>query len=995
MPDTRKTLQNFNTKPRKVREDQDLVNIETVKPSINTNGASLDSNYPVPANPYEDDDDLDEQGITLTERELKDGLTKREAKIEQREREARDHRSQLLEAVKVSAPEINKRLLDTFEKLSLEDHKFAEKHLTRIFQNDAQLQNTIDFFDLNLAQREDLLDRIGFYKGIIIDHSMSNPVETGFKEVLRREVDVEREGKIKPTSVAALLYRKPNFTGYFENHFASTEAMHQVQKNGVTDIKSSLTVAAGKAASVGVGVSAAYYDAEGSNGGGIKKKIYITANFFLPKVELSFDTTSPCASQEFEDACLLALAEENEESKFKAIVKVLGCFGQFVATQTLVGGRLFATDVKTFDGSESESEAVNRYAGRLKVAGDTGTASFESDTSFEKSKQENSRNKDTAEKQSFTIHAVGGEGAVIEQAGKWAESLYDYQRWSAVQRERLIPSINVLTPGTRTSIANVLKEFATKHSAMDLVTKYRAYFLFYGKYDDEIGRHTRHDIVVFKNSNDKKCLAVHGESPQAGSVTGKEFEWTRQALWRVTPNGNIVSVIPVAYGFPGNRKTTEFALTALIQTPKEGETAPTTVKVGLAELAEIDRSQVWELTGTGELRNAGLGPKYSLSLPLNGTPVLKQRNDTSDSTIIWNVQEATADDITRSEIQQAYFVLKAPNGLVLSIEGCEDTDSRFTTADRRRIALQRDIGSRHQLWTQKSDGTLVSAITIVRDSTGDTAEVCLSTGTGGVAIAQANIGQVSAFKLDPENRLKFEGAENVTYLVAVLKERQSAQRVITSNEVGDALTLQRIASNASPIAYSVGVPKTNFKEFERIATVDKRELRVDGHLTGIKFIVEERGKGRASYNEYYRLRMMLSVERKDGTSSSDVELSDEPDEKDNDRDHLDWSEGGYVFVDNRYLFLPDEPIYSIRLITSTDGDQRRRLAFEYRLTSNGDWYGLSSCSEKMELLKQDRLGAYQEFDDLQKNGNKITAIALDYDPYSQRIRPKFLRRMIG
>ncbi|WP_157174284.1 hypothetical protein [Herbaspirillum sp. GW103] len=214
MPDTRKTLQNFNTKPRKVREDQDLVNIETGKPSINTNDASLDSNYPVPANPYEDDDDdLDEQGITLTERELKDGLTKREAKIEQREREARDHRSQLLEAVKVSAPEINKRLLDTFEKLSLEDHKFAEKHLTRIFQNDAQLQNTIDFFDLNLAQREDLLDRIGFYKGIIIDHSMSNPVETGFKEVLRREVDVEREGKIKPTSVAALLYRKPIWRG--------------------------------------------------------------------------------------------------------------------------------------------------------------------------------------------------------------------------------------------------------------------------------------------------------------------------------------------------------------------------------------------------------------------------------------------------------------------------------------------------------------------------------------------------------------------------------------------------------------------------------------------------------------------------------------------------------------------------------------------------------------------------------------------------------------
>jgi len=104
----------------------------------------------------------------------------------------------------------------------------------------------------------------------VIDHSLSNPVETGFREVLHRQAP-GTGAAAQQNAVANPLYRKPNFSGYYENYYTSSESLHQVQKNGVVDIKSSLNVVGGKAVSVGVGISGAYYDAQGSTDGAIKK----------------------------------------------------------------------------------------------------------------------------------------------------------------------------------------------------------------------------------------------------------------------------------------------------------------------------------------------------------------------------------------------------------------------------------------------------------------------------------------------------------------------------------------------------------------------------------------------------------------------------------------------------------------------------------------------------------------------------------------------------
>lgn len=932
------------------------------------------------------------EALELAQREKKEEVEARKQALAQREKEAKDRRSQLLKAVQVSAPEINKSLVKTFERLSLEKHEFAQKELVRMFKNDAQIKDSVDFFDLKLAQREDLLDRIGFYKGIVIDHSLSNPVETGFREVLKRVDNGVDDGDADQSTVATVLYRKPNFSGYYENYYTSSESLHQIQKNGVTDIKSSLNVVGGRAVSVGVGASGAYYDAESSNDGVMKKKLYITANFFLPKVELSFDDSVPCASSEFEAACEEALSADTDEGRFSALVAVLAKFGQFVPTQTLVGGRLFATDVKEFTGNESESEMATRYAARIKVGVESVTASFESDTSVEQSKQTNTRGNEQGENQQYTIHAVGGEGAVVEQAGRWAESLSQYQRWSAVQREKLVPSIDLLSKTLRLRAWDSLKAFAAKNSAMYLIEEYKAYFLFYGDYDLKAGRLTRSDIVIFRNNNSQHCLAVLGESPQNGGLIGKPFDWAQQFLWRVTPNGNIVSAIPVSTGFPGHKKTVEFALTVLGKAPEGDTPQQETFQVVLRELG-TEKNQAWDFTARGELRNTAFGTKYALSMPLDDRPVLKSVQNGNDTTTYWSAQEAMPADIEKIESRKVYGKLSHPSGLVLSIDGYEDDANSFVLSDQRRVLLQPDNGGKHQLWHLRPDGVIVSALSISSNNSLTAGDVYLSQTPDQSIVAQAQNITAQTFRTGDKGLVYTVNEANQTlYVGAAVADNTSGQRVAPITNEHIALSFQAMPAEARPIPYSIGLSTEITGSCERLKTVDKRELKVDGYLTGIEFILEKRGKDSfIAMNEYFRMRMRLSVTRK--TGSVQVELADEPDKDDVDRDFLCDEDGrSDVRVDDRFLLLPEEPIYSFRL--RIHEKPVKRLAFEYRKSENGPWIGLSDTNAEAKTLNVNDIKVSSALDAETRTGTKVLGVALAYDPSAQLLRPKLLRRLI-
>ncbi|KQN69045.1 hypothetical protein ASF04_15940 [Duganella sp. Leaf61] len=932
---------------------------------------------------------LEEEELELSKQEKKERLAERKKELAQREKEANDRRSQLIKAVRFSAPAIDKALVDKFEALSIDSHAFAAKDVVKLMTNDAKLpEKVLDFFDLNLAQREDLLDRIGYYKGIVIDHSAANPVETGFREVLQRTRVASKLSKHGGNLVTGILYRKPNFSGYHENYYTSSESLHQVQKNGVTDIKSSLSVAGGKAASVGVGVSGSSHESNSSNSGTVKKKLYITANYFLPKIELSFDDSFPCASDEFEAACEEALATSTPESRFEGLVAVLGKFGQFVATQTLVGGRLFATSVKEFSGNESQEEMVQRYAARIKVAAESVTASFESDTSVEKSNQTNDRDKGRNEQQSATIHGVGGEGAVVEQAGRWAESLYDYRRWAAVQRENLIPSIDLLNKKLRARVWDALGTFAVKNTALHLVGEYKAYFLFYGRYDVEIGQLTRHDNVILKNKGSERCLAVLGETPLSGGVIGKPFEWSQQLLWRITPNGNIVSTIPVSSGFPGRKQAVDFALTVVGKVPEKDAARPPTLAVELRELGS-GANQVWDFTGRGELRNAACGAGYALSMPLDHKPSLKLVGDGKDDTTIWSVREAAPEDIAKMEAHKAYGKLVHPSGLVLAIDGYEDSANTFALADRRRVLLQPDNGSKHQLWHVRSDGVIISALTIGSNNSSMTADVYLALADDKRVYAQGESIAAKVFKTDDKGRAHvLDAAQKALYAGAVVAKPASGQRVTVMEGHGDALTFTAMPADTRPITYSTGTAVKSDGCY-RLKTVDKRELKIDGYLTGIEFVLEQRNPGRIfKIDEYFRMRMRLSVVRKAGATT--MELKDEPD-NDTDRDFVSDADGvSDIRVDERFLLLPEGPIYSLRLHTGG----KKRLAFEYRLVENGPWIGLSDSDDPTQPLNVNLLNVGSALD-AAASGTRVVGVALEYDASAQLLKPKLLRKLLS
>lgn len=934
---------------------------------------------------------LEEQAVEIREKEFAAEINKKKRAVAQEQKEAKDRRSQLLNAVRVSAPEINKPLVETFERLSLEKHQFAQRELVRLFQNDAQLQSSLDFFDLSLAQREDLLDRIGFYKGIVIDHSLSNPVETGFREVLKRQDDPLDGPGTGPCEAATLLYRKPSFSGYFENYYTSSESLHQVQKNGVTNIKASLSVVAGTAATVGVGASAAYHNAEKEGGGELAKKIYTTANFFLPKVELSFDESKPCASDEFTHACEQALARPTVDTRFSALLAVLASFGHFVSTQTLVGGRLFATDVKEFTGTESDSSMTTRFAGQIKVGLQTYSAEVQAEVSAEHGTQNDKRAKSTTETQTFSIHAVGGEGTVVEQAGRWAESLYEYKRWAAVQREKLIPSIEVLGKDLRELAWATLQECAKAHTAMHLVEECHAYFLFYGAYDVSVGRLAQPDLVTIRHLASKRCLSIAGETPQSGGLTGKVFDGTRQVVWRVTADGHLVSAVPVTSGFPGRKRNVDFALTVV--TEKARTTAEKDSRaVGLRVLGSSDR-QGWVFTGGGEIYNTAIGPDYVLSMTLTGKAEFKARTDDGSGSHLWEVEQTNVSDLVAVAKRERFAKLVHPSGLVLSIEGAEASDKTFGRQEQRRVLLQPDIGGRHQLWTLTDDRKIRSAITIAGEDLSEPGDVFLTVGQGNRVLAQGQNGGARKIELRSDTKVVALDDLNKEVSVGAAADINSpGQAVGLTGAANEALSYVELAPNTRPSGYLMTVPTGSLQKSEYIATVDKRELIVDGYLVNIEFIVERRGKGRLSMDEYSRLRMRIGAQTQGGIVS--VTETDEPDKDAIDRDWLFFKNPrGEVAVDERFLILPEGPIYSIRLITHSG--PVKRLAFEYRAVKGGAWLGLSADHANAVPLDTTELRVPAGSDSEGQSKSRIRAIGLDYDVSARTLRPKVLRRIVG
>ncbi|WP_186181771.1 hypothetical protein [Burkholderia gladioli] len=928
----------------------------------------------------------------LSKRDFESKLEQRERKQKQERKEAADRRSQLLGAVRVTAPDISKPLVNTLEKLSISGHKFADKELVRLMKNDAQLQDSRDFFDLNLAEREDLLDRVGFYKGIVIDHSLSNPVESGFREVLKRQDSVDDDAPDSHCRPAVLLYRKPNFAGYFENYFSSSESEHQLQQNGVTDVKASIGVAAGGMGTrVGVGASGSYFNSEQDNTGSVAKKIHTTANFFLPKVELSFDDFKPCASDEFLAACEDALSLSPPDRRFAALLQVLASFGHFVSTQTLVGGRLFATETKTFTGTEKDTNVTTRFAAQVKASVSSYAVDVEAEASVQRGNQSQTHNKGASEEQAFSVQAVGGEGAVAEQAGRWAESLYDYRRWAAVQREKLVPSIDVLPPVLRALAWDTLMSYARQHSALHLIGEHNAYFMFYGRYGNKVGVLTQADLIGIRHPVDRSLLMVRDTRFPARE--GVQLEQpSRDALqsmryvWRMTADGHIISMIDTPGGIAGRSNRAPLALTVEKKTESLPGGKTQFHPISLKPLG-TSKNQCWVITEHGEIYNTAFGPNHLLEC--SGHPLMLLPRDAPEyfHWTSWQITPIAAADHPKLASRAAMGRIRhEPSGLVLSIDGAEGRTS-FGRTEQRRIILQRDIGGRHQLWRLNDANEVRSVLSAVEGLDASAIwDVNLTADITNKLVAQtANLLSQKMIHDARGKRLFTDGTYGINWdAVANEANATTSGCAVTQHEGGrNEWVYEPLTADSRVNSYRTMSPENEWTCKVALLGVDSRSLVVNGHLTGIGLTVTD------AHDDAPLLSLRVWAGGGDGVEQFDhAGARCEPDQAQRFADY------GEPIVDERFLILPAEKIHSIRLTISASS--RGRLAFEFRTTPDGTWHRLSTDYGRPPVsLRSDGLELADGMARDDDSTLRLTAIGLEYADSLQLLKPKALLRIPG
>ncbi|MBC8982358.1 ricin-type beta-trefoil lectin domain protein [Pseudomonas lurida] len=903
------------------------------------------------------------------------------------DKENRDRRTQLLKAVTATTPDLRARLFEKMEALEYEGHEFTSQEKTELLKaQSAALKDAQDFFDLTLAQRDDLFDRVGFYRGIIIDHSLTTPIDVSFREVLRRPDFNSSAQDESELSAATVLYRKPVFSGYFENYFTFSEAIHQTQKSGVTNLSFSLSAAAGGlVASAGLGVAAAYGKQEQSNTGSIGKTSYTTANFFLPRIELSFDEFTPCASQGFYEKCQRAMADGSDQEKFKALKKVLDYYGHFVSTRTLVGGRLFATQSKVFDGKEDKSSLTERFALQVQASLSAPKVDVELKVGAETATQVDSKKKSSSESQSSSFHAVGGEGIVVQDAARWAESLYDYKRWAAVQRENLIPSIDVLPEALADDCWDMLKRYAKARTKRSLLYEDNAWFLFYGAYGETVGCLASDVYFTINNRNNDALLSLASDVEVEGTaIVWKKVNGApdRSQLWRMTEDGHLVSLVTRPMGAWGARREAQFAVT-----PEKYADGQDVYSLVAHQLGSAD-NQAWEYAGSGEITNKGVGRGHALLASTENKVSLEIRSEESRSDRLWQLEEAplflveTLSKEAASGASVSWFKLRLAEGrLVLSINGAEGLESLPSTSQNTVIA-QPDINGIHQMWCMDSKGRLISAVK-AQDSS-NLIDLFLS----------ANV-KTKALVVSPESealaqRWTLRNDQLITSNHAALANNLVIALAQDANDAtgGNPLVMRAKSESSKQKWDRISIGQTpGYTPYKQILAsaeksdewakmIDRQELVISGKIVSLNFKLTKRGKI-WSINEGYSIQLSATVVK----DSKGVVVRTHPDPKDD--CVLEIASEPVIGVDTQFLYLPDEPIHSIKLDVKPNS---RQLCFQYKLKPDSEW--VYTADDVMVGTPQLHVSSTSLSKVESLNGQSLLAVGLHFDSSKNLLAPK-------
>jgi hypothetical protein len=410
------------------------------------------------------------------------------------------------------------------------------------FSASFSLDGSSDFFGMTIAEQELLYDRVGLFKGMVVDHTKETPLDQSFRNVVKFLKD--KENDCADSNPVKVFYKKPKLSACFESSFSLEESQAKVQEAGIFNMGLGLSVDhSALRNSFAMRAGYAYSNEKLKEKSVYKKQIDITSNYFLPKIELSFDYLKPCASNDFIKAVehIFTLPIEQQ---FDRLLEILKTFGHFIPTSLTIGGRLFSTETKKIETTSSTENQLSEHAAEFKMAISTWTTEIGVEGKMNTQTSTKTEEQKKSEAHRLKMRAMGGEGAYINDLEKWIQSLAKYTNWALVKFDNLVPSISILPKDLFEKCDLLLTTIVSKPEVtIESLQEQNAHFLFYTGYYEKYGRYAKQRFVFLKatNTGNNVLTVIQKEKGNDVEVQLKPFSGTNEQQWWLSPDGKIVS----------------------------------------------------------------------------------------------------------------------------------------------------------------------------------------------------------------------------------------------------------------------------------------------------------------------------------------------------------------------------------------------------------------------------------------------------------------------
>lgn len=210
---------------------------------------------------------------------------------------------------------------------------------------------------------------------------------------------------------------------------------------------------AATASYMGVSASASYAHQETHQASSTGKMLYITVYYDVQRVRLSFEPGDLDNEIEPTDDFLRAIrsALAAKDPYGELVDTVFKKYGQVFAKKVTLGGRLFIEDEERMTATTDEKTTSDDV--QAKVSASFG--SFSGSASHETKIETGTSSKDQSENKTYAVKRKGGDPAKLGE--DWVLSLNNYERWTPIVLDGVVPIYDLLDDELRERVISVLR----------------------------------------------------------------------------------------------------------------------------------------------------------------------------------------------------------------------------------------------------------------------------------------------------------------------------------------------------------------------------------------------------------------------------------------------------------------------------------------------------------------------------------------------------------